>query len=295
MDRPFSNRYEKLILDKSLVLFLPAELRQSIWGILEQFNVAFEIPGTGLNSWIEVSDIFAATVDQLEALYLQHPWSLGDNGERVFDDLEALVMGGHPACAFDFIECFYACLDESRKLDFQKAANQAFEKERCSWRLTDGKLFRIVSPLANTHATPEQGSGEEIYRAALERIQQAQQDLQSGDYASAINNTCESFEGFVNQIVAHQPSPYNPATNSFDQDSSSELACAVARQFLNSFSSLGSGNGQPTGLDNVSREYAELAVNLASSFMFFTSRLFHSESSGTPSEVSEQFEQRRAG
>lgn len=281
MIRLFSKRHERAILKKDLVL--SARLRQQIWTILEQFNFAFETPGSASDGWIEVTDVFASVIEELEQTYGQQFWTFNDGGDRVSINLEGCVKGADPAQILDVVELFYCYVGDAHKLDFQRTINNAFEEEKSNWRLADGQFFRAipaVPPMQVTAQSDELPEGKR-YEIALDRFHEAQHDLESGDYKGATNNALKSFESVLKCILGRDSGKANSLTgeleqNGFRPDLPERVGCAFGQQVLDSLSFLRSalaGNGQELETLNVRKEYAELSVHLATSFMFFATNL----------------------
>ncbi len=194
--RQFLNGQQRGAGGKTPDLSLPESLRRQIWTTLQLFNCAFETPGSGLDGYLEVTDVLKSVEEELEQ---EHDMR---SGNRIFD-LEEVVKGTDTVEALWVIERFYSYIGDAHKLDFQGTINKEFKEQKSNWRLVDGQFSRVAPEIVAMPTIPQsdERSVEKLYEEACDRFHQAQKNLEAGDYMGAVHNACESFEAVLKCLL----------------------------------------------------------------------------------------------
>jgi len=282
--RPFSLRHRSAIFNKRISVSLPTGLRGKIWRLFFQYNCTVYVQPDPTDNWHEPSDALTEVENDLK---LHHGWDdllafpshRSETVEPV--DLKGFVMGAYPTQVLDAVEIFQSHLVEEKdwKLQFQRAINQAFEDEECSWRLSDGMFFKVdseflaVQVLEKAHELAK----TEGYQGPVDEFRQARGDLTVGDHKGAIVNSCNAMESTLKVALGRTDGNARDLLKDFIEkgycDDIPEGARAGFRdQVLQALPFLRNklgGHGQGSDVVEVPKAYADLAVHLAGSFIQF--------------------------
>ncbi len=278
--RVFSRRYEKLIFERRLDLSLPRRFRNRIWNVLKKYNeVGYYHPHPGDN-WTEQTDVLTEVEgmlkDQYGASSLQ---SFDETGNKIESDLEGVVKRGYPTHVFDALESAYFDLSERSKPLFQQDVNGVLEDESVNWRMADGYIFKMDASMLISEISVK---ASELLKShglegSIEEYKEALNDFTAEDYKGAIHNACKSMESVLKVILnCNSGSASKLIRDLADTGIFSDIPDSVAAAFGDSVlmclpflrNRLG-GHGQGDEVVNVSKEYAELALHLAGTFMHF--------------------------
>ncbi|MGJ5818191.1 abortive infection family protein [Paludibaculum fermentans] len=278
--RPFSKRHEKaLFVEKSIKVSLPGRLRRRIWRLLCNHNYEFAVQLSDDDNWRGNSDVLDEAIVELTAVY---GWDVlkirKESGQWFPAKTDRFVSEAFPAQVLDLLEAFHAQLGQQASAAFQRDLNETFEQESCNWRMADGRFFQVDSEFvekAVIEPTHELLSADG-FDGAQEEFREARSDLESGDHKGAILNACKSFESALKVVTNRQEG--NAATlirefitAGFCDDLQNSDAKSMESVFmaLPTLRNKLGGHGQGQSAIRVPRPYAELAIQLAGTYIQF--------------------------
>jgi hypothetical protein len=247
--------------------------------LLEEYNPYWET--TDSTGWHSTTDLLREIDHSLKGIYgIDGLYVKDSTDQRLEVNLEDFFNRTYPSRSLDIVELFYAGISNEQKILFQRDFNSISEEEGCDWRLTDGQFFQVNSEFLALQviARSYELMKAEGYEGALDEFNEARNDLASGDFKGAIQNACKSFESTLKIILERQTgNASNLIRGLFEAGIYSDLPEEVGRAFGDSVlmalpflrNRLG-GHGQGQEKLEFSRSYAELAVNLAGSFIHFS-------------------------
>jgi len=278
--RVFSRRYERQISNIQTGLSLPSRARQRFWFSLSNHDERMQYHPYPGNNWTENTDVLTEVEGNLlEQHGIADLKALIENDADGEANLYSLVLRGYPVNVFDVIESAYNQMSNEYKISFQTEINSILEEEEIPWRFADGHFFKIDTTILTKDIVIEtcgllKANG---FEGALEEYKEARNDFTSGDFKGAIHNSCKSLEsvlkvvtglktGNASVLIRKLPNSkfYSDLPDSFKRAFGESVLMSLP--FLRN--NLG-GHGQGEEVISISKEYAELAIHMAGSFILF--------------------------
>ena len=283
--RLFSKRYKKVIFDRTLGLSISRRLRRRIWFLLEEFNHSYYYQPDPGDNWREHTHVLQWLPDELCRRYGEEQlvaYVDDEEDARAPTDLKGFVERGYPSQVFDVVELFYGRLQSENQADFQRELNSILDEEESEWRMIDGQLFKIDSQFLEMHVVARSYEllKAEGYEGALDELNQARNELSSGNVKGAIHNACKSVESVLKAVTETDSGNASHLIRQLNEIGFYDgLPEDVARAFgeevlmvLPFMRNRLGGHGQGIAVVDVPRLYGELAVHLAATFILFIVR-----------------------
>lgn len=280
--RLFSLRYRDALMRKRLSVSIPDRLRRRIWLILREYDHGFSVQRNPADHWTDNTSVLTETERELQIAYGEKSLTARLNPStdtRGPVKLEGFVVGAYPAQVLDVLEAAYRHLGEPGDEQLKSQINDAFEEEKCPWRLTDGAFFKVdseflaVQILERTQAMLK----AEQFRGALDELMEARADLQAGDTKDAILKAGKSLESTLKSVLGRDKGNASDLIRAFVSsqycdDLPPELRTPFGDAVLMSLPFLRNklgGHGQGTDIVDVPKPYAALAIHLGGAFAQF--------------------------
>lgn len=278
--RIFSKRYERPLLCDQFILVLSKKIRQRLWFALDDHNESIRYHPYPGDSWTENTDILTEVEKELLRQYGIEKFTItGEDDRKVSADLHSVVIDGDPVQSFDIMESAYNQMSDDNKLSFQKTINIILEEEEIPWRLADGHFFKMDTSMLTKDIIIETSELLKAhgFEGALEEYKEARSDFTAGNYKGAIHNSCKSFESVLKALCENNSGNASTLIRElynlgFYNDIPNEIGNAFGNSVLMALpfirNKLG-GHGQGVDVIIVSKEYAELSIHIAGSFILF--------------------------
>jgi hypothetical protein len=281
MISPFSIRHQEVIYNKKLKVSFPKRLNKRIWMILERLDFEWvEYTETGANYYVNT---LSKTIELIKEVYGKS--NLIPNVEENKTELQQFIETTYPSKVLDVVEIYYYVMNQAdidlfdKKEKVTKTVNKAFEDERISWRLSEGKFYQIDYDFFIRDVTEKTYSilKEKGFEGACDEYTQAKKDFKEHNYKSSILNSCKSMESILKTILDIDEGNASYLLSKlkdsrFIEDLAEEYRGGFTSQVLMAVPFLRNklgGHGQGNDRISVSVEYAELALNLSSSIILF--------------------------
>lgn len=278
----FSSLHRKALAEKRLTLDLPPRLRNRIRKLLSNYNDSLHIQRDPNNSWTTNSSIDIEVALRLERQY-------GIDGLVEFSgfncaefDLKTFLLDCDSARVFDTIQFWCDELPTDREHSLQQELNGIFAEEGCAWVFCDRSFFQIDSKFLEekVHTQVHELLNGNGFMGALEEFVEARNDFASGDFKGTILNAGKAFESVMKTILCREEGVAGDLIKALGR---SQILEDVPENLKKSFESkvfeavpllrnkMG-GHGQGQQVVVVSRELAELCLNLAGSVILYCIR-----------------------
>jgi len=192
----FSQRHEKSIKSKKLSVALSRRLRNRILYVLKEY-AGFNDERMDRTHYLLRKEL---GFESLKAVV---------GGHWVDTDFEGFVLSGSPIFLLDAIEIFLKLLPENEMMECQKELNQIFEVEKLSFRLINGKFYKIDSEYLQEEVLSKVPELLKEYKfdGPLIEYQSALEKYTSGDYPGCIVEANNAFESTLKCITGEEKTP----------------------------------------------------------------------------------------
>lgn len=179
---------------------------------------------------------------------------------------------------FDIIELQYVELSDGEKCDFQYEINMIFQQCDLPWLLSNGRMIKIDSTQfecdlqrKTLELIHELKDAEPKFKSAYNELTTAIEDLNKGDFQSAINNAGKSYESVLKVILNADRGNADKLTNQYMDNflkvpetmtmTGFREKVMMSLPFIRNNSGADHGAGAKDVI--ISKTMAKLAVNLA--------------------------------
>lgn len=269
----FSKRHGDAIREQKFPLSFSKPLRVSIVRILERRSDYGGMHDS--ENWT-----FERAEEDLKTFFGKDQLtSFGDQGKRFRTDFGGLIRGGYPSEVLDAIEAWFD-QDPQQAERCEKELNDCLAMNQSPWRIIGGHAQLIDSEYLQTEV---QGRTLRLLReatafGALDELQGAIDDLQSGETKDAVVKAHKSVESVMKTALATRE--HLRFGGLLSRLIESGLVPEYYEEFLVHFEKMalgavkernrpGAGHGQGPEKTEVPRGLAKFAVNLAASINLF--------------------------
>ncbi|MEK6374737.1 MAG: hypothetical protein AABO58_18825 [Acidobacteriota bacterium] len=276
-DKPlFSRRCFQPIADGKMPDDVPDRTRRKLWRVLAEFNAPCVVRPNRYDAYEVHSDAAVEVREDLIKRYDENPAALPD------EITESYIRSVTAPYLFDVLEAWSDFLGGSEQREFERAINDIFASEQCSWLIADSRIFRIDRDFVATQiiepAFAELRAAK--YRGALDELATAVSEFTSRDYKSAIQAAAKSFESVLKTILGTDTGNASQLIRElrdtlFFADLPEDIAAAMPESVFAALPFLRNrlaAHGQGTDVIDVPARYAELAVHLAAVYALFLVR-----------------------
>ncbi len=277
----FSKRHRRALGDGRLQVELGSAARGRIRRLLDRYNSRFRT--TDETGWNYESSDLDELADELLDVYGSTGLPGGGLG------LSGFYENAPAANLFDAVELFWGRLSDPSA--FLRELNDVLCEEDSPWRLLGGEFVLLDNAfardeLATRADTSLQATG---FAGALVELRNARGDIVDGDGRGAVHNAGSALESVVKALLGRQDGTGRKLLQDVRRAGYLDaLPVALRDRFTREVleplvwmrNNLG-GHGQGEELVEVSRPYAELAIDLASAYgHFFVSLKLEQEGVG---------------
>lgn len=290
MELLFSQRYKELIRDTSkagLTQFLDGidyDIRRKIAGVLLDFREPQIYQPNRYDSFTATTDALISAAERLNEAYEYEAvnflsgmrsgsWGV-DEQNRLGSQSASLV--------FDLIELLYDELsdaEENGKSDFRAEVNAIFSDNGIPWMLVDGRMVKIDSKQFEqdmkrraAERLSELKDAAPVFQSSYDELVKAIEFLDKGDFAEAATNAAKSYESALKVLCNEGNVTLDKLTKTATGNGLFKLPDSMKpegfqSQVLMSLPFIrnrpGAAHGAGAGTGEISRNMANLAVNLA--------------------------------
>jgi len=271
--KPFSIRFRKAILDRTLKVSFAPRVRNRLWKVLQSYN------------WDTLHDDgwrSDLVWDVLSDLKRCHGWDelqirQQDGNFTTVKDHGEFIRECYPSQVFDILEIATHHLGNSAA-QFIREVNAVLETEEVPWRLLEDEFIQLDTQfLALFTASTLQEMKSHGFEGALQEFKEARNDLISGDTKGAIHNACKSMESILQTILKITDANADRLLKAllesgFLNDLPENRREGFRQQVMKTLPSMRNaygGHGQGETPVEIPRVYGDLAVNLAATFNHF--------------------------
>lgn len=272
----FSRRCSSAIAASKVPDDVPDRARRKLWRVLAEFNAPCVIRPSRYDSYEVHSDAAVEVRDDLAKRYEDTQVALP---EQI---TESYVRGVTAPYLFDVIEAWSEFLGGSEQREFERAVNEVFALEQCSWLIADTRVFRIDRDFVATEIVEPAFAAlkADKYRGALDELAGATAELTSRDHKAAIQLAAKSFESVVKAILGISAGNASQlirqlSEQAFFSDLPADISTALPESVFSALPFLRNrlaAHGQGSQIIDVPARYSELAVHLAAVYALFLVR-----------------------
>jgi hypothetical protein len=278
----FSKRYSRALREKDLSVSLTRRLRARVWSELLRHNESYYYHPDPSDNWTERSTYLEELEKDLKREYgAESLLCYNDAGERVPCELSGFILRGLPWEVLDAIEYYLDLLgrmadSSTLRQNLQAEINRIFVEEAAPWRVSEGEFFQVDSQfMAVLLETAEEKLRARGFGGAHAELRDARNDLTAGDHKGAIVNACKAFESAMKTMLGTESGSASLLVRKLKEEGYLDdlpepvrgpIGEAVLMALPTLRNKLG-GHGQGEDVVVVPRHYAELAVNLAATFL----------------------------
>ena len=290
----FSKRYEKALREKKIKLSIPLTIRQRFWYAVNDLDSIKYVTND-----LGYTRIDSSVLRELEG-YLKRKYGVENltayvaEGKRGPVSLAQFILTCYPSQVFDVVEGFYDSSDVETRNGIQNEINNILEEEDFPWRLLEGEFLLIDSDFFTTRITEETLDllKRKGFEGPIEEFLKAREDLSGGDYKGAIHNACNSFESVLKTILGGNDRNANllirdlmgtPLFGDIPENAQKAFGPSVLMALPFIRNKLG-GHGQGPDKTEITKPYADLAVNLAGVLISFIVNKYLSEEEKGPED-----------
>jgi len=298
----FSHRYKNAIYAGQLKVPLSPRLRVRIRKLFSKFN----------ETWTETDETNwnyqTSTIEQIEKelliKYGVDKLQVKDIQTSVISEVEfsEFIEQTYPSQVLDAIELFASMLSSEKSRLFHDEMNECFEEEESDLRILQREIFKIDEELLKLRNISSAMSIAEKsgFTGALEELRESLKDYMTQDHKGAIHNAAKAVESAVKKILGKESGTYQPLLKelfgtgfyeNIPEECRSPFQEIVYAPLAAMRNRMG-GHGQGGEAIEIPRQYAELAVNLASAYIkFLIEQQIHSKPEHAETKASETLDQ----
>jgi HEPN domain-containing protein len=275
----FSYRYRNVIFSGKLKVPLNPRLRVRIRKLIAKFNETWR--ETDETNWNYETSTIDQMVKELLIKYGMDSLQVKDIKTSEVRNVEfsEFVEQTYPAQVLDVIELFANSLSLDLRRTFQDEMNECFEEEESDLRILQGEIFKIDEELLKQRSLSSAMSIAEKggFSGALEELREALKDYTTQDHKGAIHNAAKAVESVIKKILNKESGTYQPLVKElfgtgFYENIPDECRSPFQEVVFAPLAAMRNrmgGHGQGGNAVEIPRQYAELAVNLASAYVKF--------------------------
>lgn len=287
MELIFLQRYEELItteLGYDTAEFLGEidyTIIKKIARVLLAFREPVEIPVSRYDSITEKTDALIIAVNRLDdVLGYNATSSFSAPGFEYGIDSEEDNLARLPiSWLFSLIEILFDELSVTEKEAFRSAINEVFSDNDIPWVLIDGRMVKIDSKQFEqdmkrkaAERLNELKNTSPVFQSSYDELTKAIEFLNKGDYAEAVTNAAKSYESALKVLCNKENAAAGTLVSEIGKRGLLDLPDGMEQKDFESkvLMSLpfirnrpGAAHGAGAGTGEISRNMANLAVNLA--------------------------------
>jgi hypothetical protein len=266
----FSVRHRRGLASEAVAIELNPRVRGRLWRLIERHDHSYETSDNG--SW---STFYTSAAEETES-------RLGDvYGTETLpsphgNGLRGLIQSGADAHVLDALEVYrQEVMSDST---FATDLNTMLREEGVPWQMIDGEVVLLDTAFAqelaerSTRSTAAAG-----FDGAMDELRHARSDVADGDHRGAIHNAGKAHESVMKALLSRDDGTAKKLAQDLDRAGYFDgLPKTLREQFIQQVltalpwmrNKLG-GHGQGEKAVDVPRPYAQLANDLASSYVHF--------------------------
>jgi hypothetical protein len=274
--RVFSQRCKEVIAQGRLATNdLTDRTRRKVWRVLAEFDAPCRVPASRYDSL----EIHSEASTEVRGVLLEVYEGERDSLPKISEEY---VLSAPVPDVFDVLEVWSDFLWEPERHAFERALNEVFGAERCSWLIADTRIFRIdrdfveaeiIEPIFNELLADQ-------YRGALDELSAATAEFTAGDYKASIQAAAKSSESVMKVILGVSKGTASQLVRGLRgtalfSDLPADVAGGLPESVFMSLAFLRNnlaGHGQGASVLDVPARYALLAIHLAAVHNLFLVR-----------------------